>query len=331
MALVEEVHRILGQYSDADERSGWISGLAEAEAILRPTVGGLRIGKKGRERAAGEPFDDRLEWELDGQYFHYLTKWMYALERVAHVTEQSRYLIWAMELARKAGRAFTYTTGSGRSKRMYWKMSVDLSRPQVTSMGQHDPLDGLVTFTQLESAAEALTDIPRELHLNAEIEEFRAMCTEMRWSTDDSLGIGGLLADAFRLAQLITQSGLNESSLLADLLNGAEAGLEMFVRKGHLQIPAAHRLAFRELGLSIGIHAIGPIQNIVQQQSDLFPNSGQLLSSLSGLDRFRRLAEAVEGFWLQPEHQRCYSWTEYEDINSVMLATSLVPAAYPGY
>ena len=28
---------------------------------------------------------------------------------------------------------------------MYWKLSIDLSRPLVASMGQHDPLDGLVT------------------------------------------------------------------------------------------------------------------------------------------------------------------------------------------
>lgn len=32
-------------------------------------------------------------------------------------------------------------------------MSTDLSRPLVASMGQHDPLDGLITCTQLETTA----------------------------------------------------------------------------------------------------------------------------------------------------------------------------------
>lgn len=36
---------------------------------------------------------------------------------------------------------------------MYWKMSIDLSRPAVRSMGNLDPYDGLVTCTLLQQAA----------------------------------------------------------------------------------------------------------------------------------------------------------------------------------
>jgi len=32
-------------------------------------------------------------------------------------------------------------------------MSIDLSRPLVSSMGQHDALDGLITYLQLMAAA----------------------------------------------------------------------------------------------------------------------------------------------------------------------------------
>jgi hypothetical protein len=46
-------------------------------------VGGLRIGKPLKERGANEPIDESLEWDRDGQYFHYLTKWMHALCRAA--------------------------------------------------------------------------------------------------------------------------------------------------------------------------------------------------------------------------------------------------------
>ena len=100
--LVDQVHGILGRFSDKDHRKGWISGLAEHEGIRHPTRGGLRIGKKESERRADEPFDERLEWDRDGQYFHYLTKWMQALDCVARATGQSRSLQWALELARAA-------------------------------------------------------------------------------------------------------------------------------------------------------------------------------------------------------------------------------------
>jgi hypothetical protein len=45
-----------------------------ATGAAHPTRGGLRIGKKLPERRPGEAFQERLEWERDGQYFHYLTK-----------------------------------------------------------------------------------------------------------------------------------------------------------------------------------------------------------------------------------------------------------------
>lgn len=39
---------------------------------------------------------------------------------------------------------------------MCWKMSIDLSRPTVSSMGNLDPYDGLVTCTLLQQAAVGL-------------------------------------------------------------------------------------------------------------------------------------------------------------------------------
>jgi hypothetical protein len=37
---------------------------------------------------------------------------------------------------------------------MCWKMSIDLSHPAVSSMGNLDPYDGLVTCTLLQQAAD---------------------------------------------------------------------------------------------------------------------------------------------------------------------------------
>ncbi|MDD1666502.1 MAG: hypothetical protein LUQ23_03090, partial [Methanomicrobiales archaeon] len=153
LRLVDQVHHTLGRHRGDDRRKGWISGLGEEEGEAHPTIGGLRIGKKLPERRRDEPASERLEWDQDGQYFHYLTKWMHALSQTARVTGDPRFLRWAMELAKTAHARFTSTPRSGGQKRMYWKMSIDLSYPLVTSMGQHDPLDGLVTYCELRLAA----------------------------------------------------------------------------------------------------------------------------------------------------------------------------------
>jgi len=98
LRLVDQVHHVLGRYRADDTRAGWISGLGEREGEAHPTRGGLRIGKALPERGPGEPFDQRLEWDRDGQYFHYLTKWMHALDQVSAATGDRRFNLWAREL-----------------------------------------------------------------------------------------------------------------------------------------------------------------------------------------------------------------------------------------
>jgi hypothetical protein len=68
-------------------------------------------------------------------------------------------------------------------------------------MGQHDPLDGFVTYSELQSAAvvigkSSLSDLKHEIADTAEI--CRGMGKNL--ATDDPLGIGGLLFDASRIA-----------------------------------------------------------------------------------------------------------------------------------
>ena len=99
-----------------------------------------------------------------------------SLNRVSQVTGKSIYNQWALELAKVAHAAFCYTPTWGGGKRMYWKMSIDLSRPQVDSMGQHDPLDGLITCLQLAATAKGFPETPAELNLDIEIEDLTAMC-----------------------------------------------------------------------------------------------------------------------------------------------------------
>jgi len=49
-----------------------------------------------------------LEWDQDGQYYHYLTKWMHALNKVGIITEDPVYIKWAVEPAYAAHAGFTH-------------------------------------------------------------------------------------------------------------------------------------------------------------------------------------------------------------------------------
>jgi hypothetical protein len=280
--LVDRVHQTLGR----DKDGNWLPGASDAH----PTRGGLRIGKPLPERAAGEPFDDRLEWERDGQYFHYLTRWMIALDEVGCETGDAKFHTWARELAVTAHRAFC---GDGR---MTWKRSVDLSRPLVTSMGQHDALDGLVTCMQLQATAGA----PSLAHA---IADFAAMLDRDRLVTTDPLGLGGLLVDAYRIDRL----AIPGDTLRDAILSAARVGLGHVAEHSGLTAPASQRLAFRELGLAIGLDAASRIAGF-------------------GTSPTR---DAIVQFWLVPAHRRA-PWTDHADINDVMLATALRPEGVLG-
>ena len=328
LKLVDQVHLTLGKHHKDSKHSGWLSGLDEEQARLHPTIAGLRIGKQLNERQANEAYDDQREWDRDGQYFHYLTKWMCALNRVSQVTGKSIYNQWALELARAAHAAFTYTPVEGGRKRMYWKMSIDLSRVQVPSMGQHDPLDGLITCLQLEATAKGFPETPVELNLKTAVEDMEVMCAGENWATGDPLGIGGLLSDAYKLVQLIETFHLHETARLESLLHDIQISLQAFASDNQLNLPAEYRLAFRELGLAIGLHTIGRMQETIEQHPENFTNTDQLNATLSKLTRFNRINAFIMSFWLEPEHQSADSWREHADINNVMLATCLAPDSY---
>ncbi len=328
LKLVDQVHQTLGRHRKDGVRRGWLSGLDDEQAQLHPTYGGLRIGKRLDERHPGEPVNESLQWDQDGQYFHYLTKWMHALNCVSRDTGVGIYNQWALELARVAHAAFTYTPSTGGTKRMVWKMSIDLSRPLVDSMGQHDPLDGLITYQQLEATAKRFPETPSELSLKTEIEEMVAMCAGHNWATEDALGIGGLLTDAYKLVQLIDRYHLHETARVEALLRDIDCSLRAFVSHTPFNLPAEYRLAFRELGLSIGLHAASRMQKCIELHPEHFTNASQLAALLTNLTCFHHLHELVESFWLKPGHQVIKTWQEHADINCVMLATSLTPDGY---
>lgn len=321
--LVDQVHHVLGHHRADDPRSGWISGLGEGEGEAHPTRGGLRIGKKLPERDPNDPPDQEFEWDRDGQYYHYLTRWMHALDQLTHWTGEPAGNRWARELAERAHAAFAYAPSPHAPRRMVWKMSIDLTRPLVPSMGQHDPLDGLVTYLQLRAHRGSAGDPD----LDAEIGDMARIASGRDWRTDDPLGLGGLLDDAYRLEQLARDS-VDAGRLLPAVLEAAVSGLGAYLRQRPLDRSIRHRLAFRELGLSIGLHAVDRMWIALRRNPEPFDDRPAVRVSLERLVDHLPLIETIESFWLEPAHQRAESWLAHHDINAVMLATSLAPAGY---
>jgi hypothetical protein len=324
--LVEQVHDTLGRHREDDSRTGWISGLEEMEGKKHPTKGGLRIGKGINERKQEEPFNERLEWHRDGQYYHYLTKWMHALNRVSKVTDDSTYNEWAIDLAKTAHARFAYLPSASDQKSMYWKMSIDLSYPLVESMGHHDPLDGWIIYNQIQVTATKESKKVTGPYLSSELTDMEAICAGKNWATNDPLGIGGLLSDALKVAQLVINGQFEQTDLVETLLDAAVEGLGSYVRQGPLDYPADYRLAFRELGLSIGLRAVERLQGVIRKKRGVFPKKHPVHKHIENLNQSSPLIETIETFWLG--HQEAKTWKEHRDINMVMLATSLEPDGY---
>lgn len=267
--LVEQVHQKLGKHREHDKREGWLGSKDH------PTKNGLRIGKSLPEREPGKPIIQRLEWERDGQYFHYLTKWMIALVKMNNFLEEEKYMTYAIDLV-NASKKFI------DNGKMYWKMSIDLSRPLIPSMGQHDPLNGYVTFK--------IVDINSKRKLKEPIEKMYNITKKIRLPTTDPLGVGELLVDCYRLYQID-----EDHELIPDILDAADFGLQSFNIR-------THGLAFRELGLAIGLEGA--------KKMDVFESDWDMKTE-------------IINYW--KEHK---DWSENKDINQVMLATSIKPEEY---
>lgn len=309
LRLIDLVHDHLGKFHSQDNRQGWISGLSIEAGKLSPTAAGLRIGKKFPERKQDQSYNSRLEWERDGQYFHYLSRWMYTLLLAYKETEDKKYLSQARDLF-LATEKFIYGSGSGLA--MYWKMDTELSRPLVPSMGAHDPLEGMLLGLSLKKAI-----LEEDKEVEALIKKFEIMCRGKSWATTDPLGIGGLLLNAIRADKLET-SGINlprsvEAKKLFEESVESLTGLPKFQERD-----PNRRLAFRECGLSLGLRVTEGSKNAIFDTS-----------SFEVLQSYFYLASDIEEFWLDSRHRQSATWKDHLDINAVSLAASLIASEAP--
>lgn len=309
--LIRLVHRTLGRFAENDSRSGWIRGAGEENSKENPTVVGLRIGKKIPERTLNERPDPQWEWERDGQYFHYHTRWINALITAGKHFENERYSQWAADLS-LAGAHFIEET-SGKTT-IYWKMSVDLSRPLVPTRGAHDPLEGLLSAYQARKAANL-----RLPEFQNYISQLQGLCKATDWLTNDPLGLGGLLINVIRAAELKDDVDLPDAVRPQTLLTIAERGLSDFMSNFNPERTPAYRLAFRECGLSLGIR-------VLDGHRDFLKKKGIVVGTNSEIGK---LADQIETFWLNTENRRERSFVDHLDINEVSLAASLLARQQP--
>ncbi|KFZ08817.1 hypothetical protein V502_09131 [Pseudogymnoascus sp. VKM F-4520 (FW-2644)] len=220
--LVVRVHDILGWTRDGKSR---LPGATDDN----PLGGGLRIGK---DEASGP--------DGDGQYHHYLTLWMFALNRLSIASGVATYNDQAIALARAIHPRF-FIDRTSASARMVWKISMDMSRPLVPSQGRLDATTGFVVYRLLQAAAKE----PRVLE--TEIEDYQKVM-RLRDSVDathDTLDLGMALWIAHWYAgQDQWADQLGENCLIAIKT--------IFGDERYKTRAVPHRLAFREFGALMG-------------------------------------------------------------------------------
>jgi len=128
LVLLVSLYRELGEKQYLDEAE-WV--VAEVNRVLgRPR--GIRIGE--------EP-------DRDGQYFHYLAMWMYALGRLGTINPE--YHQRAVELTKDVHSSFVIP-----ERGVIWKMQGDLSSPYPGyGLGGLDHFHGYVVYRLLDPDA----------------------------------------------------------------------------------------------------------------------------------------------------------------------------------
>src|SRR5205807_6016534 len=123
------------------------------------------------------------------------------------------------------------------------------------------------------------------------------LCHHRDWTTDDPLGIGGLLFDACRLVRLIKEERFDDVRLLEALLDTSLHGLSAFLGNDGLRRPVSHRLPFRELGLAIGLRGLPKLADAIAKTDSGFGRRSAL-QHFNQLLKYESLSEEIVSAWL---------------------------------
>lgn len=247
--LAETVHDVLGRTRDGRAR---LPGATDQN----PVGGGLRIGKLEERGPDG-----------DGQYHHYLTIWMFALNRLSLATNDPKHNDQAVNLA-KAIHAPFFVNRKSDTPRMVWKVKMDLSSPLVASEGNLDPIDGYVVFRLLQATAARFNEKNRGV-LREEISDYHRVILRKgeQFVSSDPLDLGMSLwtahwfADKENWATNISEKCFDQICRYPRSFIRHETVANytfrttdnLFEINRYLERPIKYRLAFREFGTCVGI------------------------------------------------------------------------------
>jgi hypothetical protein len=228
---------LVSLYAESGERKY----LDEAESLVAEVTRvlgracGMRIGEA----------PDR-----DGQYFHYLAMWLYALAILAtHIPDYRRI---GVQLARQIHPAFVLP-GHG----VIWKMQEDLSGPYPGyGFGALDAFDGYVSYRLLDETA-----------LDAQIADMRLLVEQSapHLNITQDLGLGMML--------WMTQFFPRESWAVTQRARCLATLDRMWIDEAYFcREPGACRLrfAFTNYGVSVGLQAVGAMPQRVSSLNAYF-------------------------------------------------------------
>lgn len=271
-------------------------------------------GSEAERGAGGACEADRIEW-------------VHALTRFGGVTRRGSVLRRARELARSVAAALSAPPPLDALDGLPLPHEEDLRTgridPSATTIRARKTLRGLIAMLEVRAASrrDALPD------LSDAIAELDARVDGLEWATQDEADLGSLLCAAHALTQwLARRRTVGRARLLERLLESSALGLDAFARSRHLEEPVESRAPDRELALTIGLHAIRPMSDLL----DRARRHGLRRSAriASGSRAFVPLSAAIERCWLEEWSRASAWWRPRRDLNDVMLATSLAPGTY---
>lgn len=214
------------------DQAEWVA--AEVDRVLgRPR--GIRIGEA----------PDR-----DGQYFHYLAMWLYALSILGrHLPDYRRK---GVELVRQIHDSFIVP-----DRGVVWKMNEDLSAPYPGyGLGALDAFDGYVSYRLLDEKA-----------LSREIADMRRLINRSApdLQITQDLGLGMMLW----MSQFFPDEGWarTQQSRCLDMLD------RMWVEDGYFcREPGLHQVkfAFTNYGVSVGLQAVNAMPERIRRLNAFF-------------------------------------------------------------
>ncbi|EFC36978.1 predicted protein [Naegleria gruberi] len=268
--------------------SGQDSYLEQAKALIEEVHQVL-----GKDRSLQHYLDFYHFVFLPTSIHAYLTKWMFALNRTSLITRDVKYNEWAIEMAQSMHNKFI-NHSSSRGLRMFWKISIDGSRPVVRSEGNLDPYDGYVTYRLLQLVNQQLKEgknVDGSV-LNREIEEMKGMVMGkyLMYQSSDPLDLGETL---WLTSWFPDEDWANHMRKVA--ISNIEEIFESTIKS------TRRRLGFRDFGVSIGL------QTIPENEQD---------------GETRRIVENIHSLWKDHLFERDH------DITPVMYCSSLLPGVF---